>query len=52
MRGEDSNHPFHSNTFVRWNLVTPGTYDDDRTLLTAIENGVNNNFAMTYALAP
>ena len=28
-----------------------GTHYDYRTLLTAIENGVDNNFAMTYALA-
>ena len=28
-----------------------GKHDDYRTLLTAIENSVNNNFAMTYALA-
>jgi len=28
-----------------------GTHDDYRTLLTAIEDGVNINFAMTYTLA-
>jgi len=36
---------------VRFPISIPyGTHDDYRTLLTAIENGVNNNFAETYIL--